>query len=106
MGLELTPDNFEEEVIHSSVPVLVDFWAPWCAPCLAIAPHLEDLAKYYGDKIKVCKLNIDKAQAIATKYTIMSIPALVVFKDGKIMGKKVGMMQKEDLKKFMFAYSG
>ena len=102
--IELTDKNFEEEVLKSKVPVLVDFWAPWCGPCNMIAPHVEEIAKEYVGKIKVCKLNVDEASAIATEYAIMSIPAIMLFKDGKVMEKRVGVMNKQELEKFIQPY--
>ena len=104
MEIELTVDNFENEVVGSQTPVLVDFWAPWCGPCKAIAPYVEKLAQNYSGKIKVCKLNVDDAPALATKYAIMSIPALLLFDKGKVMEKKVGAMGQSDLEKFIQPY--
>ena len=104
MEVEITTNNFEKEVINSTTPVLVDFWAPWCGPCKMIAPHLEELAKEHLGKLKVCKLNVDEAPALATKYSIMSIPALLLFKGGKIMEKRVGVMNKKELGKLSQAY--
>jgi len=104
MEVKITTRNFKKEVIDSDKPVLVDFWAPWCGPCKMIAPYLEELAKEYAGKIKVCKLNVDEAPDLATKYSIMSIPALLLFKDGKIMEKRVGAMNKKELEKFSQAY--
>ena len=104
MGISVKTDNFKTEVINSSLPVLVDFWAPWCGPCQMIAPHIEQLAKEYSGRCKVCKINVDEASEIATKYAIMSIPAIILFKDGKIMEKRVGAMGKEDLEKIIQPY--
>jgi len=104
MEVKITTNNFKKEVIDSDKPVLVDFWAPWCGPCKMIAPYLEELAKEYAGKLKVCKLNVDEAPGLATKYSIMSIPALLLFKDGKIMEKRVGAMNKRELEKFSRAY--
>ncbi|MBU1112292.1 MAG: thioredoxin [Candidatus Omnitrophica bacterium] len=104
MEINLTAKNFQSEVIEAKTPVLVDFWAPWCGPCKLVAPYLEQLAKEYEGKLKVCKLNVDEAPDLATKYTIMSIPALLIFKDGKIMEKRVGAMGKNELEKFSQAY--
>ncbi len=104
MEITLTTDNFKNEVIDSNLPALVDFWAPWCGPCQMIAPHLEQLAKDYKGKIKVCKLNVDDAPDIATKYAVMSIPALMLFKEGDIMETKVGAVGKGDLEKLIQPY--
>jgi thioredoxin 1 len=104
METKLTSENFEKEVIQASGAVLVDFWAPWCGPCQMITPHIEELAKEYGEKLKVCKLNVDEVPDIATRFTVMSIPTLLVFKNGNVMGKKVGVMSKRDLTKFVQPY--
>ncbi len=104
MEVTLTTNNFQNEVIDSDLPALVDFWAPWCGPCQAIAPHLEQLAKDYTGKIKVCKLNVDEAPDIATKYAIMSIPALILFKKGQIMETKAGVMKKDELERLVQPY--
>lgn len=104
MEVDLTAANFDQEVSGSKTPILVDFWATWCGPCKMVAPHLDKLAKDYAGRIKVCKLNIDEAPEIATQYSIMSIPALVLFKDGKIMEKRVGAMGRQDLEKFIQPY--
>ncbi len=87
-------DNFEAEVLKSEKPVLVDFWATWCAPCRAIAPSVEELAKTYDGKVKVGKLNIDEQQGVAQQYGIRSIPTLLVFKGGKVVGQIVGAVPK------------
>ncbi|HKL24339.1 MAG TPA: thioredoxin [Candidatus Nanoarchaeia archaeon] len=93
-------DNFEKEVINSDKPVLVDFWAPWCQPCLMMAPTLQELAKDLGDKLKIVKLNTEVAenQELASKYQIMSIPNMKLFKDGKVVKEIVGLRPKESLK--------
>ena len=104
MEVNLTSANFENEIINSKVPALVDFWAPWCGPCLMIAPYIEQLAKEYTGKLKVCKVNVDEASELATKYAIMSIPALMVFKEGNVMEKRVGVMNKDALEKLIKLY--
>jgi thioredoxin 1 len=101
METKLTSITFENEVIQAKTPVLVDFWAPWCGPCQTIAPYLEEAAKEFEGKLKIAKLNVDEAPDVATRYTVMSIPTLLVFKGGKIVGKKVGAMTKRDLVKFI-----
>ena len=104
MEINVDTANFKKEVIDSEIPALVDFWAPWCGPCQMIAPHLEELAKDYNGKLKVCKLNVDEAPEIATQYTVMSIPALMLFKEGKVMEKQVGAINKRELEKFIQPY--
>ena len=104
MEIKVDAANFNQEVIRSKIPAVVDFWAPWCGPCQMIAPHLERLAKDYSGKIKVCKINIDEDPEIATKYAVMSIPAIMLFKEGMVMEKKVGAMGKKELEKFVHPY--
>lgn len=98
MLLEFTDQNFEQEVLKSEKAVLVDFWAPWCGPCQVMGPIIEDLAKEIGDKYKVGKLNVDENSGTASKYSIMSIPALKIFKGGKVVKEFVGVQAKETLK--------
>jgi len=98
MALELNENNFESEVLKSESPVLVDFWAPWCGPCLAMAPILEELAHEVEGKYKVAKLNVDENSALASKYAIMSIPTLKIFKQGNIVKEFVGLQAKDTLK--------
>ena len=99
--LEITSKNFEKEVLNSEVPVLVDFWAPWCQPCLMMAPALDELSEEQKGKLKIGKMNVDnpKNQALATQYQIQSIPNMKLFKDGKIIKEFIGLHSKEDLKK-------
>jgi len=97
--LQLSAANFKKEVLESELPVLVDFWAPWCGPCKMIAPLMEELAHEYAKKMKVCKVNIDENPQIATQYGIMSIPTLMFFKNGKIIDQAVGALTKSELKK-------
>jgi thioredoxin 1 len=95
--LTLADDNFESEVLKSSVPVLVDFWAPWCAPCRMIAPAVEELATKYAGQVKVGKMNIDDHQAVPQRYNVMSIPMILVFKNGQPVDQVVGAVPKTHL---------
>ena len=88
--VEITDANFQSEVLNSSVPTLVDFWAVWCAPFRAIAPHVEALAKEYDGKVRVGKCDIDANPNVPSQYDVRSIPTLMVFKDGKVVGQIVG----------------
>ena len=101
MAIELTDANFEEVVLKSDKPVLVDFWAEWCGPCKAIAPILEQVADEYGDRLQVAKLNVDEVQAVAMKYGIRSIPTLMLFRDGEPQAQKVGALSKNQLTQFL-----
>lgn len=93
--LQLTIDNFSQEVLESDIPVLVDFYADWCGPCKMLAPVVDEIANEYEGKVKVVKLNIDEANEIATKYSVMSIPTLIFFQDGNNVNKIVGFRSKE-----------
>ena len=97
MEIVLTNENFEDEVIKSEKPVLVDFWATWCGPCRMLAPTIEEIAEEYADKIKVGKLNVDEAQELAIGYGVSSIPTVMLFKGGEIVGSSVGYVPKEKL---------
>lgn len=99
MEIEFTDQNFDQEVIASEKPVLVDFWAPWCGPCQMMGPVIEQLASEMGDSVKVGKLNVDDNGEVASKYGIMSIPALKIFKGGQVVKEFVGVQAKETLKK-------
>ena len=96
--MELTDSNFKEEVVDSKVPVLVDFWAEWCMPCKMLAPTIEELAEEYTGKIKVGKVDTDSNREISMKFGISAIPTLILFKDGEVAKKFVGLQQKADLK--------
>jgi len=94
----ITDGNFDEEVLQSDLPVLVDFWAPWCGPCLSIAPAVEELAKEYSGRIKVGKINVDENPEIPSTFGIKGIPTLILFKSGKAVDQIVGAVPKNKLK--------
>jgi len=93
--------NFENDVLKSSVPVLVDYWAEWCGPCKMIAPILDEIAGDYQGKLKIAKVNVDENQQVTQKYGIRSIPTLMMFKDGNVQAQKVGAMSKSQLAAFI-----
>ena len=95
--IELTDANFEQEVTNSDIPVLVDFWAPWCGPCRMIGPVVEELAGEYAGRVKVGKVNVDDNPEIASKFRIQAIPALFIVKGGEVADKVVGMTAKSSL---------
>lgn len=94
-----TDANFEEEALKSELPVLVDFWAPWCGPCRIVSPIVEELAKEYEGKVKIGKMNVDENSKTAAKYGIMSIPSLLIFNNGQPIKTMVGAQGKENFKK-------
>ncbi len=98
MEVEATDSNFEDEVLKSDLPVLVDFWAPWCGPCMMIVPIIKELAKEYEATLKIVRVNVDDAPATAATYGITSIPTLNFFKDGKVVDTLVGARPKEAIK--------
>jgi len=93
--------SFEDDVLKSEAPVLVDFWAAWCGPCKMIAPVLDELAGEYGDKIKICKMDVDANKDTPAKFNIRGIPTLMIFKGGNAEGTKVGALSKTQLKEFI-----
>ncbi len=97
----VTDDTFEPEVLKSTLPVLVDYWAEWCGPCKAIAPVLEELAKEYSGKLKIAKVDVDSNTEIPKKYNIRGIPTLMLFKNGNMEAMKVGAMSKSQLTAFL-----
>lgn len=99
----VTEANFEQDVLKSSLPVLVDFWAPWCAPCYVVAPHLEAIAQQYAGKLKVARLNVDENLAISSRYNIRGIPTLLLFRDGAVRGQIVGAVPREEIEKLLDA---
>ncbi len=102
--LEVTDANFDKEVLGSDLPVLVDFWAPWCAPCRIIAPVVEEISNELSGKLKVVKVNTDISPVIAQRYGIMSIPTLGIFKNGKMVNSVIGAVPKEYLMQSIMPY--
>ena len=103
MVIDVTDQTFEDEVIKSNLPVLVDIWASWCRPCLMLAPLLDELAGKYDGKIDFVKIDVDQNQNIAARYGIMSIPTLLIFKDGQPVSHIIGFRPKEELKQSLDA---
>lgn len=95
--ITITRDNFEEEVLDSKIPVLVDFWATWCGPCMMLAPTVEEIAHEMEGKVKVGKVNVDEEPELAAMFSIMSIPTVMVFKQGEAVATTVGVQTKEKL---------
>jgi|TARA_B100000676_G_C18026717_1_gene816058 thioredoxin 1 len=99
--IHVSDDSFEQEVLQSEMPVLIDYWAEWCGPCKMIAPVLDEVAGEYADKIRVAKLNIDENPATPPKYGIRGIPTLMLFKNGEVEATKVGAVSKAQLTAFL-----
>lgn len=99
-ALHITKENFESEVLNAAEPVLVDFWAAWCGPCQMLLPVVEELADEVKDA-KICKVNVDEQQELAEKYGVMTIPTLIVFKNGKPAEKSIGVISKEKILKLI-----
>ncbi|MFC2061410.1 thioredoxin [Elusimicrobiota bacterium] len=97
MAIEVNDSNFNDEVINSDIPVLVDFWAEWCMPCKMLAPVIDEIAQEYEGRLKVCKLNVDKGVKTAGQYNVMSIPTLILLKNGEVVNEMVGALPKEDI---------
>lgn len=101
MPAQISDNTFESEALKSETPVLVDFWAPWCGPCKAIAPVLEEIAKEFEGKVKIVKMNVDDNPATPSKYGIRAIPTLILFKDGEVAGQVTGAVSKSNLKEML-----
>jgi thioredoxin 1 len=99
--LQVSDANFQQEVLQSSIPVLVDFWAPWCGPCRMLAPTIEELSQEYQGKVKVCKLNTDESPQTAGSFGISSIPTVIVFKGGKAVDRLVGLNPKKKFQEML-----
>ena len=99
--IKLTSANFEQEVLNSAIPVLVDFWATWCGPCMMLAPVIEEIAKEHEGEIKVGKVNVDEEQGLAMQFGIMSIPTLMLFDGGKAVKTEVGYMPKSQIENML-----
>ncbi len=99
--MEIADSSFDDEVLQSEKPVLVDFWAPWCGPCRAIEPLVEELAEAFGDKFKFTRCNVDENPVTPAKYGIKSIPTLIFFKEGKVLDKIVGIVPKSKLEEII-----
>lgn len=97
-ALDLTDATFEAEISKATVPVLVDFWAPWCGPCKAVAPVLDELAVEYAGKLIIAKMNVDDNQATPARFNVRSIPNMVIFKNGEVAARIIGARPKSDLK--------
>ncbi len=95
--IELTDPDFDQTVHNSDVPVLVDFWAPWCGPCVMMAPILQEIANEYADKAKICRLNTDDARDSAIEFGIQAIPTLILFQDGQVQKKWIGLTSKKEI---------
>ncbi len=96
--IDVDEKDFEQTVLKSKIPVLVDFWAPWCRPCLMVAPIVEELAEEYSGRVNFVRVNVDQNPQVASRYNIMSIPTLIVFKDGQPASHMVGFRPKQELK--------
>lgn len=97
-AVKITADNFEEEVINSKIPVLVDFWASWCGPCQMQGPVVDEIAEEFAGKLKVAKVNVDEEGSLAQRYSVMSIPTLILFQDGEAVKKEMGFHSLEEIR--------
>jgi len=101
MALQVTDASFESEVLQCDLPVMVDFWAPWCGPCRAMGPVVEELANEFSGRIKVVKMNVDENQATPSKYGIRAIPTLILYKDGEVLEQVTGAVSKSSIKEMI-----
>ena len=99
--LHLTKETFAQEVLNTSLPVLIDFWAPWCGPCRMVSPMIDQIAQELKDSAKVCKINIDEEPELASAFGVMSIPTLLVIQEGKVVNQSVGLKAKEQIKQML-----
>ncbi len=102
--LEFSDAEFEETVLKSDIPVVVDFWAEWCAPCRSLAPTIDALATDYSGRVKIGKLNVDKNPNVATNYSVRSIPTILLFKEGQVVKQVVGIKSKEEIEAIINEY--
>ena len=98
---EVSDSSFDGDILKSSVPVLVDFWAPWCGPCRSVAPIVEDLANQYAGKLKVAKINVDESTEVAMRYQITSIPTFILFKNGQVADRALGALPRSEFVKLI-----
>ena len=99
--LHLTKETFAQDVLNTSLPVLIDFWAPWCGPCRMVSPMIDQIAQELKDSAKVCKINIDEEPELASAFGVMSIPTLLVIQEGKVVDQSVGLKAKEQIKQML-----
>jgi thioredoxin 1 len=98
---EVSDTSFESDILKSTVPVLVDFWAPWCGPCRTVGPIVDELANQYAGKIKVAKVNVDESQQVAFQYQVTSIPTFILFKDGRVADRVLGALPRSEFVRFI-----
>lgn len=97
MAIEVNDANFDAMVLKNELPVLVDFWAPWCGPCRAVAPIIDEISKEFDGKVAVCKVNVDEAQSAPSRFGIRAIPTLIMFKDGEVVDQVTGAVAKDNI---------
>lgn len=101
MANQITDSSFDQEVLESKIPVLIDFWAPWCGPCRAMGPVIDELSEEYADQVKIVKMNVDENSATPGKYGIRAIPTLILFKDGEVVDQSTGAVSKSSIKEMI-----